>query len=216
MKKVLLLVALVALMATPAFAYISGSAHDFSGLGWTANGQICVACHTPHGGSTTISDAPLWNHTETTTAYSQYVGGGTLTALDVAATPTGISALCLSCHDGTVAPDSFGGATGTATISAYANLNSDGMVNDHPISFTYDGSLATADGGLFDPTTTASGIVGSTGNIDADMLFGTGNTELECASCHDVHNGGNGGLGYPKLLVKSNANSALCLTCHNK
>ncbi len=212
MKKVLLTVAMVALIASPAFAVISGSAHDFSGAGgFTTNNQICVACHTPHGGDTTVGDAPLWNHEVTNTPYTQYSGGGTLTATDVATTPTSISALCLSCHDGTVAPDSFGGATGSATISAYANLNSDTMANDHPISFTYDAALATADGGLFDPTATSSGIAGG-GNIDADLLFGIGNTELECASCHDVHNGAN----IAKLLVKSNNGSALCLTCHNK
>ena len=39
------------------------------------------------------------------------------------------------------------------------------------------------------------------------MLF---NDRLECASCHDVHNSYN----QAGLLVKSNADSALCLTCH--
>jgi len=57
-----------------------------------------------------------------------------------------------------------------------------------------------------DPTTTSSGLGGT---IDGDMLLAN---QVQCASCHDVHNAAN--LNF--LLVKDNANSALCLTCHNK
>ncbi len=35
---------------------------------------------------------------------------------------------------------------------------------------------------------------------------------MECSSCHDVHDRN----GHAKLLVKSNARSALCVTCHDK
>ncbi|NOY60274.1 MAG: cytochrome C, partial [Calditrichaeota bacterium] len=81
--------------------------------------------------------------------------------------------------------------------------------NDHPVSFTYDAALASTDGGLYDPTSQTSGLGGT---IDADMLY---SSKLQCASCHDVHNNhSNGTSGH--LLVKSNASSALCLTCHNK
>jgi len=41
------------------------------------------------------------------------------------------------------------------------------------------------------------------------MLIGG---QVQCASCHDVHNGS----GVEKLLRKTNVASALCLTCHNK
>jgi predicted CXXCH cytochrome family protein len=80
------------------------------------------------------------------------------------------------------------------------------LSDDHPISFLYDGALATADGSLHDPTTANSGLGGT---IDEDMLFGG---ILQCASCHDVHNQG----GFGNLLRVSNAGSALCLTCHDK
>ena len=78
--------------------------------------------------------------------------------------------------------------------------------NDRPVSFTSDTALATADGGRFDPSSQNSGLGGT---IAADLLFAG---QLECASCHDVHNGS----GVAKLLRKSNAGSALCLTCHDK
>ena len=80
------------------------------------------------------------------------------------------------------------------------------LSDDHPISFTYNTALATADGGLWDPASALSGLGGT---IDADLLSGS---MVECSSCHDVHNS----YGIPFLLVKSNAASALCLTCHDK
>jgi predicted CXXCH cytochrome family protein len=120
--------------------------------------------------------------------------------------PDASSKLCLSCHDGTVALENFGGTTtGTHFISGAALLGTD-LRNDHPVSFTYDAALASADGGLKNPTTTPSGMGGT---ITANMLF---SGKMQCASCHDVHNSG----GQPDLLVKSNNASALCLTCHSK
>jgi hypothetical protein len=41
--------------------------------------------------------------------------------------------------------------------------------------------------------------------------------ELQCASCHDVHNDFvAGGIGGDPLLLISITSSELCLTCHNK
>jgi predicted CXXCH cytochrome family protein len=125
--------------------------------------------------------------------------------------PDGISKLCLSCHDGTVALENFGGTTnGTQPIAATARVGDNGdLSTDHPISFVYDATLATTDGGLEDPSTATSGLGGT---IAADMLTSTGS--LECSSCHGVHNEAGGAV--PSLLWKSNAASALCITCHTK
>ena len=147
----------------------------------------------------------LWNHAVTTETYTLY-SSPTMNAQT--GQPDGVSRACLSCHDGTVALDSFGGATGTNFIGGGANFGTD-LTNDHPVSFTYNNSLATVDGGLYQPTTTDSGLGGT---IAADMLFGPGNDQVECASCHDVHNA----AGIGALLLKSNVGSALCLTCHAK
>jgi len=216
MKKVLLIAALVALMASPSFALISGSKHDFSSAAWKAGDtRTCVVCHTPHNGQTAVTNAPLWNHELSASTYVLYTGGTTYNATSVQ--PSGVSKLCLSCHDGTVGLEAFGGVTtSTNKISTYANLNdtpaSVGLSNDHPISIAYTTASATADGGLNNPSTALSGVTGS-GTIATDMLF---TNKLECASCHDVHNGGNGGAGFPKMLIKANTGSALCLTCHAK
>ncbi len=202
-----LFLALFVLLVGTANAQLSSSAHNFTSATWNTSGEICLPCHTPHNGSTTLTDAPLWNHAATSATFTLY-SSGTMNA--TAGQPNGVSKLCLSCHDGSVALDSYGGATGSTTISGSSNFGTD-LSNDHPISISYTAALATADGELHDPTTTASGLSAS-GHIDDDMLFGTAHDKLECSSCHDVHNKGNHG----NLLLKSNAASALCVTCHNK
>jgi len=181
---------------------ITGSAHDFSSETWNPGGEICNVCHTPHNAGSTL--VPLWNHETTTATFTLYTSS-TLNA--VVGQPEGVSKACLSCHDGTVAIDSFGGATGSTKLAANNDHNlGTNLNNDHPISFTYDATLATADGSLYDPDTQTSGLGGT---IKTDMLV---SDKVECSSCHDVHNSS----GLDDLLVKSNNASALCLTCHNK
>jgi predicted CXXCH cytochrome family protein len=203
--------AIVALVGLPvtAWATIAGGSHDLSG--GAGGGEICVVCHTPHNGDTTMAEAPLWDHDITSvTDYTTY-SSATLDATDIGQ-PGMASKLCLSCHDGTVAIDAFGTNTGSSfmasTSTAYVGQD---LSNDHPIGFTYDTGLATADGGLHDPSTTDASITLRPGNIDTAMLFAD---KLECASCHDAHDA----AGYGKFLRKSNTSpaSGLCLTCHNK
>ena len=202
--KNLLLVCGFALIAQLGFGQISGTKHDFSAAAWNATTEICIVCHTPHNADNTVAEAPLWNHETTATATFTLYNTGTFNGSGTIGQPDGSSKLCLSCHDGTVALENFGNTTtGTNFIPANANFGTD-LSNDHPISFTYDAALVAADGELF-ATTTASGL-GS--DIATDMLFAG---KVQCASCHDVH-----GTGIPNLLLKSNAGSALCLTCHNK
>ncbi len=188
-------------IAQVASAQIVGSAHDFSGQTWS-QGEICKVCHTPHNG-TMLPDAPLWNHQLTSSTFTLYTSS-TLNA--TMGQPDGNSKLCLSCHDGTVALENFGGVTNGGTYVTGAALVGTNLSNDHPVSFTYNTALHTADPGLYDPSVALSGLGGT---IAQDMLF---SNKMQCASCHDVHNS----YGINNLLVKSNAASALCLTCHDK
>jgi predicted CXXCH cytochrome family protein len=203
MKSKLIIAALaIAGMGISAIAGIEGSAHDFKDDSWSG-GEICVVCHTPHGASVSLS-GPLWNRGATTNAtFTMYTNPNTLNA-DMTGQPGAQSLACLSCHDGSVALDSFGGSTtGDTYIASSHNVGGGGsLANEHPIGFTYDSDLATADGSLHDPALTAS-------NIVATLLFGE---KVECASCHDVHND----LEYASLLRVDNAGSGLCLTCHDK
>ncbi len=191
----------VALAASgTARAAISGSAHDLRTYNGITQTQICIFCHTPHNASADKL-APLWNHASTATATFATYSSATLNATGLGQ-PAGTSKACMSCHDGSVALDSFGGVTGTHNFVAgsAANIGTD-LSNDHPVSFTYDSALATADGGLVTPASASMVVTGI-------PLFAG---KLECASCHSVHDNTN-----TPFLRSANAGSALCLKCHNK
>lgn len=202
MKKAIAFAVLILAVAWagPAQAQISNTDHDFSGKSWNTGGEICQPCHVPHNADTSVSDAPLWNHAVTTQTFTKYASG-TLDA--TIGTPSGTSKLCLSCHDGVTALDSFGGTTGTTTMSGNAAVGTD-LSDDHPVSFTYNAALASTDGDLVSP----SG--GSVGTLSLP-LFGGSTDQLECATCHSVHDDANS-----KFLRADNAGSALCLNCHSK
>jgi predicted CXXCH cytochrome family protein len=210
MKKIAALLTIIALLLLSQLTNaqtIVGSAHDFSTAGWNTTGEICKVCHTPHNADISVQNAPLWNHQLSAVASYTVYSSATMNA--TVGQPDGSSKLCLSCHDGTVALQNFGGVTTGDIYMTGPALVGTNLNNDHPVSFTYDAALANADPGLFNPVTTPSGING--GTITTTMLIGN---KMQCSSCHDVHNSAPGNLA--SLLVKSNAGSALCLTCHNK
>lgn len=225
----------VCMFSAAARASIIGSKHDFGGddyKNWS-QGQICLPCHIPH--NATVKDAsgnyldgPLWNHTLSTATYTLY------TPLDAPTTDangnpvlTGEvdenSMLCLSCHDGTVALDSFGGGLGTAGPIAgtpgakgSANLGTD-LSDDHPIgeravwpdvtpSYMVDPSLRDAQ------------------HIMPLRHMADGKLAVGCTSCHEPHNR----AGQAHMLWVNNSGpgttvdgravdgSLLCLNCHKK
>lgn len=203
--------ALLAFAHAPMAGQITGSAHDFSGDAWSG-GRICIACHAPHHTDLTTTDAPLWNHEVSAATYTLYSSATVDASMGQ---PGGLSKLCLSCHDGTVAIDSFGGASGGTNVTGTSNLGTN-LQDDHPIGFTYDDALATTDGSLHAPSSTnvTIGAGGQTkaGTLQSVMLF---NDKMECSSCHDVHNTftADGGA----MLVKVSQNgSQICLSCHDK
>jgi predicted CXXCH cytochrome family protein len=190
-------------------AAITGTKHDFSasgdttGQGFALSSERCNVCHIPHNAN--FAASLLWNHEVSTVVYSTY-NSYTLDSAGMGQ-PDGSSKLCLSCHDGTNAIDSFGeNAGGTEFMDSGSNKNlGTSLADDHPVSFIYDAALATADGELHDPAATSSGLGGT---IQKDLLF---NDRIQCASCHDPHNDSNGNF----LRIRNDA-STLCLTCHIK
>lgn len=211
MKKfIVLAVGLVFIIfAQAVLADIAGSKHDFSttgdpqgqGFGLSGN-QICVVCHTPHHGATGMA-APAWNHNATVATFTPY-DSPTLdsTFSEPGSQPGGVSKLCLSCHDGTVALDAFGGNTGTTAIAGSGLLGTD-LSNDHPISIYWDHEPTV--GGDCSTQQCHFG-------TRALVFFGTdaSSKTIECATCHDVHNT----AGYDTLLRASMDSSQLCLICH--
>lgn len=184
----------------------------------TDQDEICVFCHTPHQ-ALKNNNIPLWNHNLSTQA-----SYGVYTSLTYSATDTAdlggktevnaeISNLCLSCHDGTVAINSLNNAsnlysnalptmqgvaavTGAIPATLKSNLGTD-LKNDHPVNFTYDAALVTADGGLNNPATLT----------EVKLYSG----KVQCASCHDPHTSDR-----LVFLRSTMAGSAMCLKCHNK
>jgi len=67
-------------------------------------GEICVYCHTPHGANAQV-DAPLWNRTINTSQYQVFDKVRTLNQPITQPGPNSLT--CLSCHDGTISPDSI-------------------------------------------------------------------------------------------------------------
>jgi len=206
----------VCMLASIAQAGISGSKHDFGAFGWAKN-QICLPCHAPH--NTIVKDAngvlvagPLWNHTLSTATYDLYYDAA---GLKVTGKVDTNSMLCLSCHDGTVAVDSFGGGAGTQQLTG--GLLGTDLTNDHPIgeaaiwpnpnpSFMVDPALRTAAG------------------IMPLRNLADGRAAVGCTSCHEPHNRKN----QANMLWVNNSGaattvdgravsgSALCLNCHKK
>lgn len=222
MKKTVVFLAVLAMATTGLAQTIVGSKHDLRAVGGgTATGtnltEVCAACHTPHQVSTDTLD-PLWNRDLSAAGPYGVYGSATMTAtptaLPVATQATATTShLCLSCHDGTVsvlamhnpppgaavtAAAVAGRIDATGKIISSANVGTD-LSNDHPVNFTYDTALATADGGLKDPATNPS--------VAALLRGGT----VQCTSCHEVHDPTN-----TPFLQMSNTASALCTTCHNK
>lgn len=225
-KKLLYVAAALTLLVAPAALAAAtgnglsdqGSPHNFSTEPWNFTGEICRVCHVPHDhGRDTGLIGLLWNHQVTSASYTMYSSATLDGAIDSA--PTGISKMCLGCHDGSVALDEFDsniGVPGNTFIGADDKVpNVPNSPYDlratHPISIVYD---ENADGGL-NPQTDP---MGSSGSI-ADVLD---NGKVQCSSCHDVHDApgevvpGTHLLRVAQTTSQGGDPSGLCLTCHNK
>jgi len=191
----------VAVMATGAFGQLAGvsnSPHNLNNVPGVVipESQVCLPCHTPHNALESGPDGVLWNHEETTQTFTMY-SGSTVAASDLAPA----TKMCLSCHDGVTAIDSYGGTTGTKLIGTVgdgsADLGTD-LSNDHPIGIVYP----SGDPGYNDP----AGLQGV-----QLVTVGAETNRVECVSCHEPH--GNTLGNFLRLTLSE---SQLCLECHNK
>lgn len=84
-------------------------------------------------------------------------------------------------------------------------------VADHPISINYDEAYSSPGGNTRLKDKSVTGL----------PFYGTNKDKLECTTCHDPHvnyvNTAQGGdVRYKPFLVRSNASSGLCFSCHIK
>jgi hypothetical protein len=205
--------------------------------------QICVFCHTPHGGDQTAG-APLWNRVQSTATYVPYLSS-TMDSNPIPGSPGGSSKVCLSCHDGTLAIGVVGNLNGKVT-----NINMNGtaaggvmpsglgtlsgetrnlgvdLSNDHPISIAYDTALSNSDGELRPPPVVsgATTVVGNRG-FGVKPIYPLESSQMQCPTCHDPHLSTSTA---PKFLrglrlqagqstgIYAPSNDIMCLACHDK
>ncbi|MFZ4855055.1 MAG: hypothetical protein ACOYL3_01540 [Desulfuromonadaceae bacterium] len=222
-KELFLLFVLITLFlphaATAAGQGVNASPHNLSVTGpnpsFTFNEiRVCVFCHTPHNASSVAWMAPLWNRAlPAENQYQMYQSPNFSAKVTLAATtPTGASRICLSCHDGTLALNRYGGKIlgGSLGVPQYlwgrANLTTN-LSDDHPISFLYDQALALS--AHLVPPAQLTGPV----KLDNDGF-------VQCTSCHNPHDN-----EFGNFLVMNNGDSTkplynpavpspLCVTCH--
>lgn len=235
MKKglILLLVLVFVVTAAVAFAGISTTRHNLTSTSTTdgakatatAQGEtLCGFCHIPHGGNTTVANAPLWSRSLRLTAANPYTvyGGGTTLGGTAVNQPGTNSLTCLSCHDGTIAVGQiikYGvaktydmvDATGTNYLDAtdklivvagqsyqpnVAGAAGNDLSNDHPVGLIYNPAKA----GL-DALATVQG--------RGYKFYGAGTNQMECASCHDPH------ISTTSAFKRSIAGGVdFCVGCH--
>lgn len=242
---------------------IVGSKHDFSfgSTGSQFSGQfqigaptdfgtlideICVFCHTPHGAVSVAQDPQtatlLWNRISSPPSgytYKTYSSASmTNPAPDTAdKKPTGISMMCMSCHDGvTSLAVNIGNNPSTPTL-----MNAPGTGNPQvsidqfsilpppgAIGNIYNGgvvgwgaNIGNAKPGVGTEIDLSNDHPISfnmpTGRLDLQdptllrLFGGTGGRRIECATCHLVHN-----PSIEPFLAMSNSQSLMCRQCHIK
>jgi predicted CXXCH cytochrome family protein len=259
MKNILVVLAMVLFVASLAFGQATGHGsplgtggtqgvksgmingmHDFTkdssknGFKGPSN-SLCGYCHAIHIPANGVP-TPLWSRASVNgRTYGAYTNAFSLDASPVdpgASGDNNYSSLCLSCHDGSIAPFAasayvktpynYGVAWDSAGTNGLAVMRMDSAVSivngeygnlshTHPVNFTYNTALATADGGLYDPALSPSPnnyMFWSTQYGAVGRLF---NGKVQCSSCHDPHINQSG-----IMLNGSSKYGALCVACHKK
>ena len=203
-----------------------------SGTWVAATYTLCNFCHIAHkfaiDNPATAPGELLWNHqlsTQTFTNYQSVYMTATTTPID----PSNLdnpSALCLSCHDGTVAINAnyaavTGGTVNPVQIGALASgqyqINPGDQNKQHPINFAYTAALASQNGMLKSPASASA--VDANGEIPLYTVGGVAST-MQCATCHEPHQ--NAGILTRDFKTAAGAARATtpgwswCLYCHSQ
>ncbi len=181
--------------------------HDFSSGTAPVHGNqanACTYCHIPHHGNKTA----LWNQTLSSHPYTLY-GSGTTQNSAVQPAAGSPSTLCLSCHDGTVAVGqtiAIGQLplTGAVTNGKMTNGLGFALEGSHPFSLQLP---------MKDSASLFQGFASSGTMDDSTKSLKLVNGNIECSTCHNVHNQyiDKKSLNF---LARDNSGGGLCLSCH--
>ena len=161
----------------------------------------CLYCHAPHSG---VSKGPLWSQTFSTQTYTQLYSSDTFQNTTVQPTLGDASSLCLSCHDGTVAPGQMVPYGPIAMSQPMTNALLPHLETSHPFSM----KLPLKDAAHLVQSLAATG---TTADSTHSVKLIQGN--VECSSCHNPHNQALDKKS-TNFLVRDNLKGGLCLSCH--
>jgi len=245
-----LLLTCVTLAQARGTANVNNTVHNLSSAGpapmyQTDSDEVCVFCHTPHGGRLA---APLWNRNDPTPTW-QFYNSATLTAdVKAVASVSAESLLCLSCHDGSIATNRVlnppNGLTGINAPQPTTSFGDSPIIGYIPGSFKRIGGLSVDVGGGVYGSDSSTGDLRDDhpisfdyqtvlNNNPAEELHTVANAQaagirffpaggaggeyrVECSSCHDPHVDYNSQPEYTPFLNTPNTGSDMCLACHNK
>ncbi|MDP2166841.1 MAG: cytochrome c3 family protein [Thermodesulfovibrionales bacterium] len=126
------------------------------------------------------------------------------------------SLLCMSCHDGASAVNTWIKTSVDGTLGSFINLNAtaanlnETLADDHPVDFVYptwamgganDDIKLSSDGGLT--------VVGT-----STTVYPLYNKTMQCATCHNVHNGQSAGVQFMRGTTNIISESTICRDCH--
>jgi predicted CXXCH cytochrome family protein len=177
-----------------------GSLHHSPG-GKSENCEICHLC----GAGSEGAQAPLWDLATKNSKFQCYAGQAG------EGTPSAVSLVCLSCHDGVIAadpPTSDGWPASNliagGTNSRILEIEPDNEFYHHPYSVEYpwlwDSSFKPSVGGHV-------GVL----PLHSPLGYHGPETLVECATCHDIHSSVE--EAFLRISAKQNE---LCLCCHNE
>jgi predicted CXXCH cytochrome family protein len=214
-----MVLALVLLLAGAAQAVaassIVGSPHDLT----RTTPYLCEVCHVPQLSGQDAAWLPSWSRDRAGLGFAVYgvqpASPGASESPHENQWPGASTRLCLSCHDGlTASPVLYGGASQSRALHHAVNrsgiapddlvrppVRGTDLINGHPVFVPYPGQPVAVG---FHAPPSSSGWGGASPRA-IKLVAGW----IECVSCHNVHD-----PAFKPFLRKSNAGSAMCLTCH--
>jgi predicted CXXCH cytochrome family protein len=169
-----------------------------------ARPDFCMYCHAPHSGIG--GRTPLWNQTLSNEVYTPYTSS-TEQNKDTQPVPGADSSLCLSCHDGTVAPGTtsvFGKVTTIGSMSPQDVFGAN-LTPSHPFSMALP---------MKDSIDLVASLVSQGKTADPLGQIKLVNGNIECTTCHSAHIQARDMLSQ-NFLVRDSQNGAMCLACHD-
>lgn len=165
----------------------------------------CYYCHAPHSGVGGMT--PLWNQKLSTQTYTPYTSSTYVEKGDTQPPPGSASLLCLSCHDGSVAPGQTQAYGSIAMSGAMrpADVFGSNLQGSHPTSLNLP---------LKDSPDLAAALVSTGKTLDQTHAVHLVKGNIECTTCHDAHIQSKDTVSQ-NFLTLNGANGQICLACHD-